>query len=115
MVVRRATPSTLQLAPPRTPLRFVVAAGDSIAPVVSVVAPANGAVVSATSTVTASASDNVGVTSVKWYVDNVEVAYDTLKAWSQAQVDDPLGGQRRAQDLRQGQRCRRQLGHVAAW
>ena len=57
--------------------------GDTSAPVVSVTAPTGGAVVSATATLTASASDNVGVTQVKWYVDNVEVAYDALgPAWS---------------------------------
>ena len=52
-------------------------------PVVSVTAPAAVPLCRATANLTASASDNVGVTSVKWYVDNVEVAYDGLgPAWS---------------------------------
>jgi glucose/arabinose dehydrogenase len=64
---------------------FVPVAGDSIAPVVSVTAPAQGAVLGSTTTLSASASDNVGVTVVKWYVDNVEVAYDAAgPPWSQS-------------------------------
>ncbi|MEA3183694.1 MAG: hypothetical protein QOJ74_171 [Ilumatobacteraceae bacterium] len=63
---------------------FVAVAGDAVAPVVSLTAPATGSVVSATTNVTASASDNVGVTVVKWFVDDVEVARDAVgPPWSQ--------------------------------
>ena len=44
---------------------FVVSGADTVKPVVSVSAPVAGAVVSGTTTVTATASDNVGVTAVK--------------------------------------------------
>ncbi len=43
--------------------------GDTTPPTTSVTAPANGATVSGTVTVTASASDNVGVTKLELYVD----------------------------------------------
>jgi glucose/arabinose dehydrogenase len=60
-----------------------VAGGDTTAPVVSVTAPVGGDVVSGTTTLSASASDNVGVTQVKWYVDAVEVAHDSAgPPWS---------------------------------
>src|SRR5438105_6468031 len=44
---------------------------DTTPPTTSITAPANGATVSGTTTVTASASDNVGVTRVEFYLDNV--------------------------------------------
>jgi hypothetical protein len=44
---------------------------DNTAPTTSITAPANGATVAATVTVSATASDNVGVTRVEFYVDNV--------------------------------------------
>ncbi len=47
------------------------AAADTTPPATSITAPANGATVSGTTTVTASASDNVGVTKVEFYLDNV--------------------------------------------
>jgi glucose/arabinose dehydrogenase len=63
---------------------FIPVARDTITPVLSVTAPAEGAVVSGTTTLSASASDNVGVRVVKWYVDNIEVAYDGAgQPWSQ--------------------------------
>ena len=43
---------------------------DNIPPVVSISAPASGAIVSGTTTVTASASDSVGVTKVEFFIDN---------------------------------------------
>jgi hypothetical protein len=42
---------------------------DTTPPTVSITAPANGATVSSTATITASASDNVGVASVQFFVD----------------------------------------------
>jgi hypothetical protein len=47
---------------------------DTTAPTTSITAPANGAQVSGTVTVTANASDNVGVAHVDLYVDNAVVA-----------------------------------------
>ncbi len=43
--------------------------GDTIAPTVAVTAPANGAALSSTVSVTANASDNVGVVGVQFKVD----------------------------------------------
>jgi hypothetical protein len=64
---------------------------DATAPTVAVTAPAAGGTVSGTTNLSASASDNVGVTQVKWYVDGVEVAWDGdgspwTKPWSSTMV-----------------------------
>jgi chitodextrinase len=44
-------------------------ATDNIPPTVSVTAPIDGSTVSGNTTITANASDNVGVTKVEWYLD----------------------------------------------
>jgi glucose/arabinose dehydrogenase len=76
-----------QIATPSTASIFTAAfarSADIAPPVVSVSAPASGAVVIATTTLSAAATDNVGVTHVKWYVDGVQVAYDSSgPTWSQ--------------------------------
>ncbi|MCA1671039.1 MAG: PQQ-dependent sugar dehydrogenase, partial [Actinobacteria bacterium] len=64
---------------------------DTSKPTVAVTAPAAGTSVSGTVDLAAQASDNVGVTSVKWYVDGVQVAYDSngtpwTRAWNSASV-----------------------------
>jgi len=56
--------------------------GDTTAPTVSVTAPTNGATVSGTTTISASASDNVGVTSVGFYIDSSLVSTDTSSPYS---------------------------------
>ena len=56
--------------------------GDTTKPTTSITSPANGATVSGTITVTASASDNVGVTKVEFYVDGALKATDTTSPWS---------------------------------
>jgi hypothetical protein len=56
--------------------------GDTTAPTVSVTAPASGATVSGTTTISASASDNVGVTSVGFYIDSSLVSTDTSSPYS---------------------------------
>jgi len=58
--------------------------GDTTPPTVSITAPANGATVSGTVSVTASASDNVGVTKVEFYLDGALKSTDTtsLYSWS---------------------------------
>lgn len=55
---------------------------DTTPPTTSITSPANGATVSGTTTVTASASDNVGVTKVEFYLDNVLQATDTTSPYS---------------------------------
>ncbi len=57
---------------------------DTAAPSTSITSPANGATVSGTISVTASASDNVGVTRVEFYLDGALQATDTTSpyAWS---------------------------------
>ncbi|HEV7571342.1 MAG TPA: Ig-like domain-containing protein, partial [Thermoanaerobaculia bacterium] len=56
--------------------------GDTILPVTSVTAPLNGATVSGTTSVTASASDNVGVTKVEFYLDGALQSTDTTSPYS---------------------------------
>ena len=56
---------------------------DKKPPRVSVTAPSAGAKLSGTATLSASASDNIGVTRVTWYVDGTQVATDTSAPWSQ--------------------------------
>ena len=58
-------------------------ARDKKPPSVAVTSPSAGATVSGTGTVSASASDNVGVTRVTWLVDGMQVASDTTAPWSQ--------------------------------
>jgi hypothetical protein len=50
---------------------------DITAPTTQITAPTNGATVSGTVTVTATASDNVGVTSIQIYIDGAQVASGT--------------------------------------
>src|SRR5207244_1284756 len=58
-------------------------ASDTQPPAVSVTAPTAGATVSGTTTVTANASDNVGVVGVQFYVDgNALGAEDTAAPYS---------------------------------
>jgi hypothetical protein len=57
--------------------------GDTTAPTTSITAPTAGATVSGTAvTVSASASDNVGVSKVEFYVDGALVATDTTSPYS---------------------------------
>lgn len=55
---------------------------DTQAPTTSITAPAGGATVSGTTSVTASASDNVGVTKVEFYVDGTLKSTDTTSPYS---------------------------------
>jgi hypothetical protein len=92
--IRRAVAS-LFLAPTRAAVAVVcivfavvapasAARRDRVAPTVSVLAPVAGATVSGTVTLRASASDNVGVAQVKWYVDGQEVAWSGRSPWESA-------------------------------
>ena len=55
---------------------------DTTAPTTSITAPANGATVSGTASVTASASDNVGVTKVEFYLDSVLQSTSTASPYT---------------------------------
>jgi endo-1,3-1,4-beta-glycanase ExoK len=54
---------------------------DNLAPIVSVTSPLAGSTVNGIVTLTATASDNVAVTQVKWYVDGTQVAWDGAAPW----------------------------------
>lgn len=56
--------------------------GDTTAPTVSISSPAAGATVTGTVSVNATASDNVGVTKVEFYLDGVLQSTDTVSAYS---------------------------------
>jgi hypothetical protein len=56
--------------------------GDVTPPTASITAPANGATVSGTTSVTASASDNVGVAKVEFYLDGAIQSTDTASPYS---------------------------------
>jgi hypothetical protein len=56
--------------------------GDTTPPTTSITAPANGATVSGTVSVTASASDNVGVTKVEFYLDGTLKSTSTASPYS---------------------------------
>jgi beta-lactamase superfamily II metal-dependent hydrolase len=56
--------------------------GDITPPITSITAPLNGATVSGTTSVTASASDNVGVTKVEFYLDGALKSTDTTSPYS---------------------------------
>src|SRR6185503_13168323 len=57
-------------------------AADTTAPTTSITAPANGATISGTVSVTASASDNVGVTKVEFYRDGTLASTSTTSPYS---------------------------------
>ena len=71
-----------------TPIGAPVAAAppvsnaDTVAPTVALSSPAAGALVGGTVTMTASASDNVGVTSVTFLVDGTAIGSDTAPPYS---------------------------------
>ncbi|MCY1018218.1 PHB depolymerase family esterase [Pyxidicoccus sp. MSG2] len=73
-------------------LTGAVTPGDTTPPTVNVTAPANGATVSGTVTVTASASDAVGVARVEFLVDGSTVSTDTAApyefAWNSTGVSN---------------------------
>lgn len=66
--------------------------GDTTAPLVSITSPAAGVTISGTITVGVSASDNVGVTRVEWYLDGALQGSATLApytfSWNTAGVAD---------------------------
>jgi hypothetical protein len=68
-----------------TPPPEIVPSPDTTAPTVMITSPASGATVSGTTPVTASASDNVGVAGVQFFVDGIATgAEDTTSPYSAA-------------------------------
>ena len=69
---------------PRTVVVFekVASVTDTTPPTVSVTAPTNNATVSGTITISANASDNIGVTKVEFYVGNALIGTDTTSPYS---------------------------------
>jgi hypothetical protein len=65
--------------------------GDTTAPTTSITAPAAGATVSGTTTISASASDAVGVTKVEFYIDSVLKGTDTSSPYSYSWVTTTYG------------------------
>ncbi len=65
---------------------------DEIPPVISITAPGGGAIVSGTTMVTASASDDVGETKVEFYIDNNLINTDNVApysfSWNTTTVND---------------------------
>lgn len=71
----------------------IACSGDSIPPHnVAITAPSNGASVSGTVTVSATASDNIGVTEVDFRVDGVMIGTDSTSPYSIAWNTDGLSG-----------------------
>ncbi len=65
------------------PVSITVSTADTQAPTVTVTAPANGAIVSGTPTLSANASDNVGIAGVQFQVDGANVgAEDTIAPYA---------------------------------
>lgn len=61
---------------------YVAAPSDSVAPAVSLTSPVTGATVRMTTTVSADASDNVGVNRVEFYCDGVLIGSDSTAPYS---------------------------------
>ncbi len=76
------TNNTNIIAPNLTGATINVTAADTTAPVTSITSPAANTTVSGTITITANATDNVGVTKVEFYVDGVLKGSDTTAPYS---------------------------------
>ena len=109
-LVNNSTPNKVTGAGAGTPNRLLYSLFggapppvDTRPPTTSITSPSNGATVSGTITVTADASDNVGVTRVELYRDNVLIGTDTSSpyefAWNTTTVaNGGYGLQTRAYD-----------------
>ena len=81
--VRSTDAKNSSAAGPDMTLTTPTTAGDTTPPTVSITAPTNGATVSGTISVTANASDNVGVASVQFQLDGANLgALDTTSPYS---------------------------------
>jgi hypothetical protein len=63
-----------------SPVPVTMKVADSVAPTVSVTSPASGSTVSGTVTITATASDNVGVAGVQFYLDGAVLGAEVKAA-----------------------------------
>src|SRR6185295_8713530 len=63
-----------------TPITFTVVLPETVNPTVSITAPSNGASVSGTVQLTATASDNVGVAGVQFLLDGLAIGSEDLTA-----------------------------------
>jgi subtilisin family serine protease len=84
-ITSTATPGVVSGASPNLLLYSLLGASlpaDTTAPTVSITSPANGATVSGTVTITANATDDVGVTKVEFRVGDAVVAEDTSAPYS---------------------------------
>jgi subtilisin family serine protease len=86
-VVSNATANKVTSAGTGSPNRllyslFGSSGGDTTAPTTSITSPSNGATVSGTITVSASATDDVGVAKVELYVDGTLAGTDTTSPYS---------------------------------
>lgn len=70
-----ATAAILMVAP------VSAARPDSQTPTVTVTSPTSGVTVTGTVIPTASATDNIGVSQMKWFIDGTEVAWDGAAPW----------------------------------
>jgi hypothetical protein len=85
-LINNSTPNKVTGAGTGSPNRLLYslfggAPGDTTPPTTSITSPAIGATVSGTTTVTASASDDVGVSRVELYVDGVLTGSDTTSPY----------------------------------
>jgi len=78
--VRAKTSSSAYIV--SSPIWTSASGGDTTAPTVSISSPTNGATVSGTTTISASASDNVGVSKVEFYIDSTLKITDTSSPYS---------------------------------
>jgi subtilisin family serine protease len=86
-IVTRLTSGGVSITDPRNKiakprLNLLSAVIDATLPVVSITAPSQGSTVSDTVTVSAGASDNIGVNRVEFYLDSVLVNTDTSDPYS---------------------------------
>ena len=85
---------------------------DTTAPTVSLTAPANGATVSGTVTLTATATDNVGVAGVQFLLDGATLGAEDTSLALQRVVEHHHGQQRHPHADRTSPRRRRQHHHL---
>jgi len=67
---------------PSAPISFTVMNADRTAPITTITSPSSGAVLSGVASVSATASDNIGVTKVEFLVDSVVTSVSTTSPYS---------------------------------
>ena len=92
----------------------ITVSNDTSLPTVTITSPASGASVGGTITVTASASDDVGVAGVEFRLDGVSLAAEDADSAVYLLLEHGLGRRRLAHLDRRCQRCRREYGDLRA-